>query len=58
VEMADALAAAVERLRARAQAMTPDAEQVVPARELPPSHKHSMSLVRRLRIRRKQRRGR
>jgi hypothetical protein len=58
VEMADALAAAVERLRTRAQALTPAGEQFVPKRELPASHKHSMSLVRRLRIRRKQRRGR
>jgi hypothetical protein len=48
-EMADALAAAVERLRARAQqAPTP-----APARK---PHKHSMSLIGRLRYARKQRR--
>ncbi len=48
-EMADALAAAVERLRARAhQAPTP-----TPA---PKPHKHSMSLIGRLRYARKQRR--
>ncbi len=58
-EMADALAAAVERLRARAQASvaaqpgTPSVPTVVR-----PSHKHSMSLLGRWRLRRKQRRGR
>ena len=57
-EMADALAAAVERLRARAEAAaaaepTPIAPTVV---RVP--HKHSMSLVRRLINRRKQRRKR
>jgi hypothetical protein len=57
-EMADALAAAVERLRARAEA-TP-APQPPPVRPQlqPPTHKHSMSLIGRWRIRRKQRRGR
>jgi hypothetical protein len=54
-EMVDALAAAVERLRARV------AEQAeltsVPAVE-PPKHKHSQSLITRLRIARKQRRAR
>jgi hypothetical protein len=58
VEMAEALALAVERLRQRAEAAV--AEPVQPSR--PPlgrqPHKHSMSLVRRWRIRRKQRRGR
>jgi predicted nucleic acid-binding Zn-ribbon protein len=58
-EMADALAAAVERLRARAEATVvarPDTPGVSPiARE---SHKHSMSLIGRWRLRRKQRRGR
>jgi chromosome segregation ATPase len=58
VEMAGALAAAVERLRARAEAAaavepTPVAPTVV---RVP--HKHSMSLIRRLLNRRKQRRQR
>ncbi len=48
-EMADALAAAVERLRARAQ----QAPAPTPA---PKPHKHSMSLIGRLRYARKQRR--
>jgi hypothetical protein len=48
-EMADALAAAVERLRARAQ----QAPASMPARK---PHKHSMSLIGRLRYARKQRR--
>jgi chaperonin cofactor prefoldin len=59
-EMADALAAAVERLRARAQ------ESAAPQPEATPTaapvagapHKHSMSLIGRWRLRRKQRRGR
>jgi chromosome segregation ATPase len=58
-EMADALAAAVERLRARAQesvAMQPDTPSVPPVER--PSHKHSRSLIGRWRLRRKQRRGR
>jgi chromosome segregation ATPase len=59
-EMADALAAAVERLRARAEvgvAQQPDATPAVaPVPRTP--HKHSMSLIGRLRLRRKQRRGR
>ena len=65
-EMADALAAAVERLRARAQAAPPSPEPecsgrptasrlAVLARRAP--HKHSMSLIGRLRNRRKQRRA-
>jgi hypothetical protein len=53
-EMADALADAVERLRRRAEASA-----VPPAAPLRPApHKHSMSLIKRWRIRRKQRRGR
>ena len=86
-EMADALAAAVERLRARAEAAAPEpSEAISPASEpvaqpvaraptqeperlapvvqrpsAPPleriPHKHSLSWVKRQRIRRKQRRG-
>jgi hypothetical protein len=61
-EMADALAAAVERLRARADAAATAArpaqeEPRQPAPERVP-HKHSMSLIGRLRNRRKQRRSR
>jgi chaperonin cofactor prefoldin len=63
-EMADALAAAVERLRTRAQegavapqpAATPTVAPVAPVARAP--HKHSMSLIGRWRLRRKQRRGR
>jgi hypothetical protein len=54
-EMVEALAAAVERLRARV------AEGTVPAPSLAarqPAHKHSKSLIGRIRMRRKQRRGR
>ena len=57
-EMADALAAAVERLRARAE--TVEGARVVhrlPVAERPP-HKHSMSWIQRRRIKRKQRRER
>ncbi len=63
-EMAEALAAAVERLRARAEAapaapeeLAPGAggEPAAPARR-PPAHKHSLSWIGRVRIRRKQRR--
>jgi hypothetical protein len=57
-EIADALAAAVERLRARAEAARFEPR---PARERPPAqppHKHSMSLIGRWRVRRKQRRSR
>jgi hypothetical protein len=58
--MADALAAAVERLRARAQeSVASGPQRTLPA---PPAarepHKHSMSLIGRFRMRRKQRRGR
>jgi len=57
-EMAEALAAAVERLRARAEAApAPPAELQPPAPAHVP-HKHSLSLIRRLRNRRKQRRSR
>lgn len=56
-EMADALAAAVERLRERALA----APELQPEPASPPvvrvPHKHSMSLIGRWRFRRKQRRG-
>jgi chromosome segregation ATPase len=58
-EMADALAAAVERLRARAEATVaqrPDTPSVPPIVREP--HKHSLSLIGRWRLRRKQRRGR
>lgn len=59
-EMADALAAAVERLRARAQesaVVQPDTTPTAaPVQSTP--HKHSMSLIGRWRLRRKQRRGR
>ncbi|MHB8241496.1 MAG: hypothetical protein ACYDHN_05845 [Solirubrobacteraceae bacterium] len=85
-EMADALAAAVERLRARAEAVPPEAmgepaaESVVgsaphaeaaapddrapdltatpPPPVIRPTHKHSLSLIGRVRLRRKQRRSR
>ncbi len=60
-EMAEALAAAVQRLRARAQEQLPD-PQSEPQRPEPagrrPPHKHSMSLIARLRAARKQRRMR
>jgi hypothetical protein len=59
-EMAAALASAVERLRARVNAVgeaAPAAEERAPDMRRPP-HKHSMSLITRLRIRRKQRRER
>jgi hypothetical protein len=56
-EMAEALAAAVERLRARAEvSVAPLAEPTAPA-VVRPAHKHSMSLIGRWRNRRKQRRG-
>lgn len=65
-EMADALAAAVERLRARAEASDqPDAgasQGAAPQTNFPqdglPSHKHAMSAIGRWKLRRKQRRGR
>lgn len=73
-ELADALAAAVERLRARAEASpTEPAEELIYAPATSPAepaehtavptmqhspHKHSMSFLTRLRIRRKQRRVR
>jgi hypothetical protein len=58
-EMAGALAAAVERLRARAETAVPPVQltdSVAPVVRVP--HKHSMSLIGRWRLRRKQRRGR
>ena len=57
-EMSEALAAAVERLRARAEAVVPHGQY--PAAGFPqgPAHKHSLSLIGRWRNRRKQRRGR
>jgi hypothetical protein len=73
-EMADALAVAVERLRARAQdAAAPEdaapedtppvgtadtASEPSPTPPSVPAHRHSMSLIGRLRMKRKQRRGR
>ncbi len=78
-EMAEALAAAVERLRARAQESAVEQAETTPAGTAeilvqaplaapaaipvaPPEqrapHKHSMSLIGRWRLRRKQRRGR
>ena len=54
-EMVDALAAAVERLRAR---VAEQAELTSILAGRPPKHKHSQSLITRLRIARKQRRGR
>jgi hypothetical protein len=56
--MADALAAAVERLRTRAEATAGEAEERAVGRPGQAPHKHSMSLLRRLRISRKQRRAR
>ncbi len=57
-EMAEALAAAVERLRARAE--TAPLVEPQPTTKPPtlPKYKHSLSLIGRLRIRRKQRRSR
>jgi chromosome segregation ATPase len=55
-EMTQALAAAVERLRARADAAPPPAQLSPPPAHV--AHKHSMSLLGRWRLRRKQRRGR
>jgi hypothetical protein len=54
-EMVDALAAAVERLRAR---VAEHAELSSAPVAKPPKHKHSQSLITRLRIARKQRRAR
>ena len=58
LEMTEALAAAVERLRLRAEATVAEPARSPQAVLRPQPHKHSMSLIRRLRIRRKQRRGR
>lgn len=58
-EMVEALAAAVERLRARVADAPPAlAPAQASASFAPPQHKHSMSLIRRLRLARKQRRQR
>jgi hypothetical protein len=58
-EMVDALAAAVERLRARvAEVPAPGASEQGAAELRAPRHKHSMSLIGRWRLRRKQRRAR
>jgi polyhydroxyalkanoate synthesis regulator phasin len=57
-EMADALAAAVERLRARVEEAPAPAERQPAPVVKPPPHKHSMTLLTRWRIRRKQRRSR
>jgi hypothetical protein len=56
--MADALAGAVERLRRRAEAGAIASARAAPAPSRPIAHKHSLSLIQRWRIRRKQRRGR
>jgi hypothetical protein len=53
-EMVDALAAAVERLRARVA----EGAEAPPLAATRPSHKHSKSLIGRIRMRRKQRRRR
>lgn len=57
-EMADALAAAVERLRARAEATVEEPRPAAARPPVLPMHKHSLSLIGRLRLRRKQRRSR
>ncbi len=57
-EMTDALAAAVERLRTRAQAVAPAPEPPPVAPPALPRYKHSMSWLARRRIKRKQRRAR
>jgi hypothetical protein len=57
-EMADALAAAVERLRARAEAAVEEPRAVGARAPVLPQHKHSLSLIGRWRRRRKQRRSR
>src|SRR2546423_10054143 len=54
-EMIEALAAAVERLRAR---VAEGGQAPSPSRSAPPRHKHSMSLIGRWRLARKQRRRR
>jgi hypothetical protein len=57
-EMAEALAAAVERLRARAQTAPPATAETPRPTPAGVPHKHSRSLIGRLRNRRKQRRSR
>jgi hypothetical protein len=54
-EMAEALAAAVERLRARVEEQPPVPASAVVHR---PAHKHSMSLIGRTRLRLRRRRER
>jgi hypothetical protein len=56
--MADALADAVERLRRRAESSAAAGQHAAAPIVTPEPHKHSMSLITRWRIRRKQRRGR
>jgi hypothetical protein len=56
-EMAAALAAAVQRLRVRAEEQLPAPQPPEPARRQP-AHKHSVSLIARLRAARKLRRAR
>ncbi len=58
-EMAEALAAAVERLRARVEEQAPPAATTpAPQRALLPSHKHAMSMIGRARLRVRLRRER
>jgi chaperonin cofactor prefoldin len=57
-EMADALAAAVERLRARAEVSVEEAGLAAARPPVMPTYKHSLSLIGRWRLRRKQRRSR
>jgi chromosome segregation ATPase len=57
-EMAEALAAAVERLRARAESVESSHVAQPQPRAARPAHKHSMSWFERRRIKRKQRRER
>ena len=57
VEMADALAAAVERLRERALSAPELEPERIALKVVRPAHKHSLSLIGRIRLRRKQRRG-
>jgi hypothetical protein len=54
-QMADALAAAVERLRRRAEQAPASGVEAGAASRTAPPHKHSMSLIGRIRYRRKQR---
>jgi hypothetical protein len=56
--MVDALAAAVERLRARVAEVPAPSAPAWAGASREPRHKHSMSLIGRWRLRRKQRRAR